>query len=54
MIAATLSEGEAKWQGVVRLPERTDDGWGERVVRTEGIKRGEGVFRRMDIRFVIL
>lgn len=51
LIAATLSKGPKKWQGVVRLPERTTTKqWGERTDRLKAIQANEGLFRRMDIK----
>lgn len=51
LIAATLSAGVRKWQGVVRLPERDEDGgWGERSERVKLVEDNKGLFRRMDLK----
>lgn len=55
-LAASLSSGARKWQGVILLPAREDgDGgpWEERRVRLEKIEKGEGHYRRMDIKWVL-
>lgn len=54
LLAATLSAGPKKWQGVVRLPERHMDGsWGERSDRVKAVEVNQGLFRRMDLKSVI-
>jgi DNA polymerase beta len=51
LIAATLSTGVRKWQGVVRLPERSEHGeWEDRSKRVELVKDNNGLFRRMDLK----
>ena len=45
VIAATLSEGPRKWQGIVRIPGNGDDN----VRRVIGVRSREGSFRRMNI-----
>lgn len=51
LIAATLSAGVMKWQGVVRLPERDEDGgWGERSERVKLVEADKGLFRRLDLK----
>lgn len=53
LIAATLSAGVRKWQGVVRLPERDEGGsWGERIERVRLVQANNGLFRRMDLKYV--
>ncbi|KAJ6585344.1 hypothetical protein B0H19DRAFT_1109284 [Mycena capillaripes] len=56
IIAATLSSGELKWQGMVLLPDPDaaikDDQLAERKRRMDAIDNGEGVYRRMDISLV--
>ncbi|KAF7985926.1 hypothetical protein HWV62_43846 [Athelia sp. TMB] len=55
LVAATLSTGTKKWQGVIRLPEKEEDGsWGERTNRIKAIEANEGVFRRMDLKLADL
>ena len=50
LIAATLSSGVKKWQGVVRIPERDEHGgWGNRSKRVKQVEGNEGLFRRMDL-----
>jgi DNA polymerase beta len=54
-LAASLSSGAKKWQGIILLPSREDneDGaWEERRVRLDKIEKGEGEYRRMDIKWV--
>jgi len=54
MIADTLSLGTRRWQGIVLIPLREDEGrWEERKFRLERIKKREGVYRRMDIKCVL-
>jgi DNA polymerase beta len=54
LIAATLSTGVRKWQGVVRLPERDQvDEWGDRSERVKSIEADKGLFRRMDLKWVL-
>jgi len=51
LIAATLSTGARKWQGVVRLPERDEDGeWESRSERVKSVKADQGLFRRVDLK----
>lgn len=51
LIAATLSSGVKKWQGVVRIPERDEYGkWGNRSKRVKQVEGNKGVFRRMDLK----
>jgi DNA polymerase beta len=54
MIAATLSMGVRKWQGVILMPRREKNGgrWEERKVRLDRIQKGEGAYRRMDVKWV--
>ena len=53
LLAATLSSGPRKWQGVARLPERVGGRlWEERSLRLLQIQRTEGVYRRIDIKCV--
>ncbi|KAG2338457.1 Nucleotidyltransferase [Suillus weaverae] len=50
LIAETLSQGSNKWQGVIRLPERTVDGtWEERYQRIERIREQQGLYIRLDL-----
>ncbi|KAG2102255.1 uncharacterized protein F5147DRAFT_707844 [Suillus discolor] len=50
LIAETLSPGSKKWQGVIRLPERTVDGtWEERSQRIERIHEQQGLYIRLDL-----
>ncbi|KAG2051587.1 Nucleotidyltransferase [Suillus hirtellus] len=50
LIAETLSPGSKKWQGVIRLPERTVDGtWEERSQRIERIREQQGLYIRLDL-----
>jgi chaperone required for assembly of F1-ATPase len=54
ILAATLSSGDLKWQGIVLVPEldtqTKDDQWGEHQRRMATIENGEGVYRRMDLK----
>lgn len=51
LIAATLSTGARKWQGVVRLPEKDKDGqWESMSERMKLVKADKGFFRRMDLK----
>jgi DNA polymerase beta len=52
LIAATLSIGVRKWQGVVRLPERNKGSglWKETSERVKLMEADEGLFRRMDLK----
>lgn len=51
LIAATLSTGARKWQGVVRLPEKDKDGqWELMSERLKLVKADKGFFRRMDLK----
>ncbi|KAJ7274211.1 hypothetical protein C8J57DRAFT_1314939 [Mycena rebaudengoi] len=56
ILAATLSSGDLKWQGIVLVPEldtqTKDDQWGEHQRRMATIENGEGVYRRMDLNLV--
>nr|GAT49328.1 DNA polymerase IV [Mycena chlorophos] len=55
ILAATLSSGNLKWQGIVRIPEMVPTGmdWaGERQRRITAIEALDGEFRRMDINLV--
>lgn len=53
LIAATMSTGLMKWQGVVRLPARDKNGrWEERGQRVEFMEADKGLFRRMDLKWV--
>ncbi|OAX40426.1 Nucleotidyltransferase [Rhizopogon vinicolor AM-OR11-026] len=50
LIVETLSTGSRKWQGVIRLPERTADGaWEERSHRIERIRDQQGLYIRLDL-----
>lgn len=51
LIVETLSAGSRKWQGVIRLPERTADGaWEERSQRIERIREQQGIYIRLDLK----
>ncbi|KAJ7486199.1 hypothetical protein B0H11DRAFT_1721942 [Mycena galericulata] len=56
ILAAAMSSGGLKWQGIVFIPERdtltTSDQWGERQRRFSAIENGQGVYRRMDLNLV--
>jgi DNA polymerase beta len=54
VIAATLALGVRKWQGVILMPHRETNGgmWEERRVRLDRIQKGEGAYRRMDVKCV--
>lgn len=53
LIAATLSTGVRRWQGVIRVPEKSEDGsWGKRIDRIKKVESEQGVFRRMDLKSV--
>ncbi|KAJ7143532.1 hypothetical protein C8R43DRAFT_953973 [Mycena crocata] len=56
ILAAALSSGDLKWQGIVMVPESDwstrNDQWGERQRRIAAIENGEGVYRRMDLNLV--
>ncbi|KAJ7780718.1 hypothetical protein DFH07DRAFT_793172 [Mycena maculata] len=52
ILAAAMSSGDLKWQGIVLVPEPTDDQWGERQRRLAAIESGQGVYRRMDLNLV--
>ncbi|KAJ7451680.1 hypothetical protein FB451DRAFT_1283983 [Mycena latifolia] len=56
LLAAALSSGDLKWQGIVLLPESdsptTTDQIGERQRRLAAIESGEGSYRRMDLNLV--
>ncbi|KAG1906751.1 uncharacterized protein F5891DRAFT_1003591 [Suillus fuscotomentosus] len=50
LVVETLSPGSKKWQGVIRLPERTVDGtWEERSQRIERIREQQGLYIRLDL-----
>ena len=50
LLAAYMMKGTKKWQGIVRLPEKDEQGdWGSRRDRLEGIENGLGTFRRLDL-----
>jgi DNA polymerase beta len=50
LVAETLSAGSKKWQGIIRLPERTTDGtWEERSQRIERIREQQGLYIRLDL-----
>ncbi|KAF7298791.1 DNA polymerase [Mycena indigotica] len=55
LLAATLSAGDLKWQGIVRIPEAVTSNsdrsmqWQRRLA---AIKAGEGSYRRLDINMV--
>lgn len=50
LVAETLFLGSKKWQGVIRLPERTVDGtWEERSQRIERIREQQGLYIRLDL-----
>ncbi|KAG1822714.1 uncharacterized protein BJ212DRAFT_1477129 [Suillus subaureus] len=50
LVAETLLLGSKKWQGVIRLPERTVDGtWEERSQRIERIREQQGLYIRLDL-----
>jgi len=55
LVASTLAIGNKKWQGVVRIPESTPESARDQVDAREGrlaaIKKREGNFRRVDIRY---
>lgn len=54
IIAATLSGGDLKWQGVVLLPDPDsaikDDQVAERKRRLTAIEKSDGVYRRADLK----
>jgi outer membrane cobalamin receptor len=54
ILAATLSSGDLKWQGMVLLPDPDaaikDDQLAERKRRMMAIEKGEGLYRRADIK----
>ncbi|KAJ7701481.1 hypothetical protein B0H17DRAFT_1195267 [Mycena rosella] len=56
LLAAALSNGDLKWQGIVLLPESdspvTTDQIGERQRRIAAIENVEGTYRRMDLNLV--
>ncbi|KAJ6508354.1 hypothetical protein C8R45DRAFT_967146 [Mycena sanguinolenta] len=56
IIAATLSSGDLKWQGIVRLPDPdaaiTGDQLAEHRRRATAIENGDGVYHRADINLV--
>ncbi|KAF8214937.1 hypothetical protein K438DRAFT_1659786 [Mycena galopus ATCC 62051] len=56
VLAATLSSGDLKWQGVVLLPDPAsaikDDQLAERKRRTTAIENGDGVYHRADLNLV--
>jgi DNA polymerase beta len=53
LIAATISSGTQKWQGIVRVPQKNGD-WEPDWQRKDGIAQHLGKFRRMDLKFVHL
>ncbi|KAJ7069499.1 hypothetical protein C8F01DRAFT_1048194 [Mycena amicta] len=55
ILAAALSSGDLKWQGIVRIPEPAafgGDRSGERQRRVAAIDSGEGSYRRLDLNLV--
>ncbi|KAJ7160060.1 hypothetical protein C8R46DRAFT_1106854 [Mycena filopes] len=52
ILAATLSGGDLKWQGIALLPNVDPAEWGERQRRIDAIENGHGVYRRMDLNLV--
>jgi DNA polymerase beta len=53
LIAATISSGARRWQGIVRVPQKNGD-WEPDWQRKDGIAQHLGKFRRMDLTFVQL
>ncbi|KAG2066693.1 Nucleotidyltransferase [Suillus decipiens] len=50
LIVEALSQGSRRWQGVIRLPERTADGaFEERSQRIERIREKQGLYIRLDL-----
>ncbi|KAJ8464078.1 hypothetical protein ONZ45_g17362 [Pleurotus djamor] len=52
LIAATLSSGLQKWQGIALIPEDTCNAQEDRHKRLGMIERKEGTYRRLDISLV--
>lgn len=51
LVAAFLTKGPRKWQGIVRVPERDENGvWVSIRERLQGIAEKTGAFKRLDIR----
>jgi DNA polymerase beta len=54
LIAEHISSGIRRWQGVVRVPEKNDNGeWCTRDKQTTGIRTMTGKFRRLDLKYVL-
>lgn len=53
LVAAFLTKGPRKWQGIVRVPERDENGvWVSIRERLQGIAEKTGAFKRLDISLV--
>lgn len=53
LIAENISSGIRRWQGVVRVPDKNEDGeWCTRDIQTSGIQNMTGKFRRLDLKYV--
>ncbi|KAF9464116.1 hypothetical protein BDZ94DRAFT_1162537 [Collybia nuda] len=55
LVADNISSGIRRWQGIVRVPEKNENGkWCSRAVRLSGIEELTGKFRRLDLNLVPL
>ncbi|KAH7927820.1 Nucleotidyltransferase [Leucogyrophana mollusca] len=52
LIAAALTSGRRKWQGVVRIPEIVDGVWEDRGTRLQQLRSDLGTYKRMELNFV--
>jgi DNA polymerase beta len=52
ILAAALTEGPTKWQGIVRVPEKEEHTDNFRRDRKAAIKEGRGEYRRIDLKWV--
>ena len=54
LLATTITAGAQKWDGIIRIPERTKseaegNGWETRAERIEGVQKREGQFFSAEI-----
>ena len=54
LVAAYLSKGLWKWQGIVRVPEKDENGqWGPRHQRRHAINERRGIFRQLELKCIV-
>lgn len=53
LLAAHLTQGSRKWHGIVRVPEKDEQGaWRSRREHLKGIANRQGTFARLDLKSV--